>query len=354
MTRERVISGESRGPAEEVAHQTLRPQRLNECIGQREVINQLRIAIAAARGRGEPLEHILLDGPPGLGKTTLANVIAAEMGTGERIIVTSGPAIVKQSDLMSTLTNLQDGDVLFVDEIHRLARVVEEFLYPAMEDFRVDYTIEGGVGGRTVNFKLNRFTLIGATTRAGMLGNAMRDRFGLRYHLDFYNVEDLTEILRRSAKRLALSADESALSLLARRSRGTPRIANRLLKRARDFAQVRADGTLSHGTVEQALAIQQIDALGLDELDRAYLSVLIRHYKGGPAGIEAIAAAMGQERDTLEDVVEPYLLQIGFVIRQPRGRAATPTAYKHIGVAVPQRIDAAGSADAETGGLFSD
>lgn len=335
MARERVITSEAVGPEEAQANVALRPRKLDEIIGQREILEQLHIAMAAARRRNEPLEHILLDGPPGLGKTTLAHVIGNEMGVGERIRVTSGPAIVKQADLMSTLTNLETGDILFIDEVHRLAKVVEEFLYPAMEDFKVDYTIESGLGGRTVNLRLNRFTLIGATTRAGMLTAAMRDRFGLRFHLDFYTTEDLTEILRRSAHRLELKADADALKMLAARSRGTPRIANRLLRRARDYAQVRSDGSLTGKVVNAALEIQQIDDLGLDELDRAFLSSLIRVYNGGPAGIEALAATMGQERDTLEDVVEPFLLQIGFVIRTRQGRCATPAAYRHLGMNPP-------------------
>ncbi len=335
MAIDRVISGEPGNDREEQTNWALRPRRLDACIGQQQVIEQLRIAIAAAKHRGEPLEHILLDGPPGLGKTTFAHVIAEEMGVTDRIRVTSGPAIVKQGELMSTLTSLTVGDVLFIDEIHRLNRVVEEFLYPAMEDFRVDYTIESGLGGRTVNFRLARFTLVGATTRAGMLTAAMRERFGLRYHLDFYGADDLTEIIRRSAGMLEIGAEPEALRMIAERARGTPRVANRLLRRVRDYAQVRGDGSLTTAIVDKALAIEEIDALGLDKLDRAFLRVLIETYQGGPAGIEAIAATMGQERDTLEDVVEPFLLQIGFVTRTRQGRCATHRAYEHLGLVPP-------------------
>jgi Holliday junction DNA helicase RuvB len=317
-------------PDEERYLTSLRPQRLDECVGQEVVREQLRIALDAARKRGEPLDHVLLDGPPGLGKTTLAHVIANEMEATVR--VTSGPAIGRQGDLMMMLTQMETGDVLFIDEVHRLAKVVEEFLYPALEDFRVDYTTESGIGGRTVNFALKRFTLVGATTRAGMLSAALRDRFGLFFHLQYYSEEELVRIVERNAGLLNVKAERPALQRLASRSRGTPRIVNRLLRRVRDYAEVRGDGVLTPGVVDAALDILQIDSLGLDNLDRAYLTALIKHYDGGPAGIEAIAATMGHERDTLEDVVEPYLLQIGFVIRTPRGRQARPSAYEHLGL----------------------
>ncbi len=331
MTRERVISSEHQSRDGDRAAVSLRPRLLSEITGQRQIVDQLRIAIEAARKRGEPLEHILLDGPPGLGKTTMANVIAAEFD-GRDPKITSGPALNKTSDLMSVLTNLELGDVLFIDEVHRLPTVVEEFLYPAMEDFRVDYTIEGGLGGRTISFALQRFTLIGATTRAGLLSAAMRDRFGLRYHFDFYGEEDLSTILKRSARLLDIPADNDGLRSIARRSRGTPRVANRLLRRVRDYAQVRADGVLTEEIVHEGLDIQRIDRLGLDDLDRTYLTALIEVYGGGPAGIEALAATTGQERDTLEDVVEPYLLQLGFVIRTRQGRQATAQAYQHLNI----------------------
>ena len=330
MARERLISQQSVSREEDVYNASLRPQRLDEVVGQRQIIEQLVIALEAAKQRSEPMDHVLLAGPPGLGKTTLAHVIANELESTIRI--TSGPAISKPGDLMHWLTEMKRGDVLFIDEIHRLSKPVEEFLYSAMEDFRVDFTIDSGISGRTVNIALKPFTLIGATTRSGLLTAALRDRFGIPFHFDFYETDELTEILRRSARKLEIPAEDKALATVAVRSRGTPRVANRLLKRIRDYAQVRADGRLTVPVVDKALDLQRIDSLGLDDLDRAFLRALIDTYKGGPAGVEALAATLGQERDTLEDVVEPYLLQIAFVIRTKQGRMATQAAYEHLGI----------------------
>jgi len=334
MAIDRVISADSGGDKEEQFNSALRPKRLGEIVGQQNVVEKLSIAIAAARQRGEPLEHILFYGPPGLGKTTLANVIANEMQAAIR--VSSGPALTKQGDVMGLLSNVNTGDILFIDEIHRLSAPVEEFIYPAMEDFKVDFTVDSGLHAKTINFPLRQFTLIGATTRAGLLSAPLRSRFGMLYHLEFYTVEDLTSILVRSARLLELSCQDGTLEMIAARSRGTPRIANRLLKRVRDYAQVKGSGKLTKPIVESSLQMERIDHLGLDELDRAFMKALIQTYDGGPAGIEAIAATLGEERDTLEDVVEPFLLQIGFVRRTKRGREITPAACKHLGLKTPQ------------------
>lgn len=330
MAIDRVLSSDSMGKGEDTFNNSLRPERLDECIGQGVVKEKLGIAIQAALGRKEPLDHILFYGPPGLGKTTLANVIANEMKSS--IKVSSGPALTKQGDVMGMLSNVNTGDILFIDEIHRLSAPVEEFIYPAMEDFKVDFTVDSGLHAKTINFPLKHFTLIGATTRAGLLSAPLRGRFGMMLHVDFYTPAELEEIIKRSADILELKYDQDCLSLIARRSRGTPRIANRLLKRVRDYAQVKGSGRLTIDIVEAALDMEQIDHLGLDHLDRSFLKILHRVYDGGPAGIEAIAASLGEERDTLEDVVEPYLLQKGFVRRTKRGREITKEACEHLGL----------------------
>ena len=329
MAIDRVLDSDSMNEQEENFNASLRPTTFAECVGQQSVKEKLSIAIEAAKKRNEPLEHILFYGPPGLGKTTLAHVIANEMGS--RIKTTSGPALVKQGDVMGLLSNVNTGDILFIDEIHRLSTPVEEFIYPAMEDFRVDFT-DSGMHAKTINFPLKRFTLIGATTRAGLLSAPLRGRFGMLYHLEFYNNNELAQILVRSAKLLNLACQDGTLELIASRSRGTPRIANRLLKRVRDYAQVKGKGKLTTDIVASALKMEQIDELGLDELDRSFLRSLANVYNGGPAGIEALAATLGEEKDTLEDVVEPYLLQIGFVRRTNRGREITEQACNHLGI----------------------
>ena len=315
---------------------SLRPSRLVEYIGQQDVVTTLEIAIQAAKQRQEPMDHVLFHGPPGLGKTTLAHIIANEMEGN--LTVTSGPALEKGGDLMGILTNLDIGDVLFVDEIHRTPKKVEEFLYPAMEDFKVDFVSDKGMHARSLKIPLKRFTLVGATTRVGLLSAPLRDRFGIFRSLDFYNSDDLIQISRRSAALLEVAIDTAGATELAQRSRGTPRIVNRLLKRVRDYSQVKADGAITRDTVKAALALEGVDSEGLTSLDRRFLETIIKYYKGGPVGIEAIAATLQEEADTLVDVVEPYLLKIGFVLRTSAGRRVAPEAYKHLNLPVQERL----------------
>ena len=335
----RIVAPEFTSSEDNDIEFSLRPKTLGEYIGQDKVKENLSIYIEAARQRGEPLDHVLLYGPPGLGKTTLAGIIANEMGVNFR--VTSGPAIEKPGDLAALLTNLNDGDVLFIDEIHRLSRAVEEVLYPAMEDNVLDIIIGKGPSARSIRLDLHRFTLVGATTRAGQLSAPLRDRFGVILRLELYTPEQLSEIVNRSAGILNMDIDPQGSMEIASRSRGTPRIANRLLKRARDFAQVVCDGSISKEAASLALDRMEIDALGLDSIDRLILRTMIKNYNGGPVGLETIAAAIGEEAVTIEDVYEPYLMQVGFLSRTPRGRMVTPAGYAHLGIAMPgqQRLD---------------
>ena len=310
---------------------TLRPRVLEDYVGQKRVVETLQIAIEAAKQRGEVLDHTLFHGPPGLGKTTLAQIIAHEMES--RFVPTAGPMLDKSGDLMGILTNLEKGDVLFIDEIHRLPRQVEEFLYSAMEDFAVDIIFDKGAHARPHRFRLEPFTLVGATTRAGLLSAPLRDRFGIYRDLDFYSVEELEKVVHRSASILTVPIDRGGAHEIARRARGTPRVANRLLRRVRDFAQVRASGEITTQVADEALRLEGVDQIGLTHQDRRLLEVIIRFYRGGPVGIEALAATLQEEVDTLVDVVEPYLLKIGYITRSPAGRRASPEAYRHLGLA---------------------
>jgi holliday junction DNA helicase RuvB len=333
---DRLIAPAAESPQEEAIERALRPKDLDEYVGQEKARAQLEIFINAARGRSEALDHVLLFGPPGLGKTTLAHIIAREMGVNLR--QTSGPVLERAGDLAALLTNLEPNDVLFIDEIHRLSPVVEEILYPAMEDYRLDIMIGEGPAARSVRLDLPPFTLIGATTRAGMLTNPLRDRFGIVSRLEFYTTEELGRIVHRSAGLLEVEITESGAQEVAKRSRGTPRISNRLLRRVRDYAQVKADGIVSSEVADAALKMLDVDNLGFDVMDRKLLQAVLEKFGGGPVGLDNLAAAIGEERDTIEDVLEPYLIQQGYLMRTPRGRVATSLAYQHFGLPVPKSL----------------
>jgi Holliday junction DNA helicase RuvB len=329
MTRERIVDGKPISETDDFFSWNLRPKTFSEYIGQKNVVEKLSISIQASKGRGEPHEHVLFYGPPGLGKTTLANVIANEMDTN--LVATSGPALERTGDLMGVLTNLEHGDVFFIDEIHRLPRIIEEFIYPAMEDYQVDFLVDKGAFAKTIKVQLKHFTLVGATTRAGFLTAPFRERFGIYHYLDFYPPEEIAQVLARSARILGMKIEQAAIEQVAKRARGTPRVANRLLRRVRDFADVRHDGEVKEQVALKALDLEGVDSVGLDGLDRKFLHAIIENYGGGPVGITALSATLNEEVETLEDMVEPYLLKIAFLNRTRRGRIATEKAYKHLG-----------------------